>query len=109
MHPQSIQKEFWAERRQMSITCSLSYILNFALLLLEDRRYINANEFSKVSTTSGVLYRNPINTLRPRQNGRHFTDDILKCIILNENVWISITISLDVVPGDPINNIPSML
>ena len=26
-----------------------------------------------------------INTLRPRQNGRHFTDDIFKCIFLNEN------------------------
>ena len=26
------------------------------------------------------------NTLRPRQNGRHFADDILKCIFLNENV-----------------------
>ena len=26
------------------------------------------------------------NTLRPRQNGRHFADYILKCIFLNENV-----------------------
>ena len=25
-------------------------------------------------------------TLRPRQNGRHFADDIFKCIFLNENV-----------------------
>ena len=29
-----------------------------------------------------------INTLRPRENGRHFADDILKCIFLNEKVWI---------------------
>ena len=28
----------------------------------------------------------PINTLRPRQNGRHFPDDIFKCIFLNENI-----------------------
>ena len=27
-----------------------------------------------------------INTLRPRQNGRHFPDDTFKCISLNENV-----------------------
>ena len=27
-----------------------------------------------------------INTLRPRQNGRHFPDDIFKWIFLNENV-----------------------
>ena len=35
-----------------------------------------------------------INTLRPRQNSRHFPDDILKWIFLNKNIWISITISL---------------
>ena len=28
------------------------------------------------------------NTLRPRQNGCHFPDNIFKCIFLNENVWI---------------------
>ena len=31
-----------------------------------------------------------INTLRLRQNGRHFPDGIFECIFLNENVWISI-------------------
>ena len=35
-----------------------------------------------------------VNTLRPRQNGRNLPDDIFKCISLNENVWISIEISL---------------
>ena len=29
-----------------------------------------------------------LNTLRPRQNGRHFPDNVFKCIFLNENVWI---------------------
>ena len=28
------------------------------------------------------------NTLRPRQNGRHFADDTFKSIFMNENVWI---------------------
>ena len=28
----------------------------------------------------------PLNTLRPRQNSRHFPNDIFKCIFLNENV-----------------------
>ena len=50
-----------------------------------------------------------INTLRPRQNGRYFTDDIFKCIFLNENAWISLKISLWFVPGGPINNIPSLV
>ena len=44
------------------------------------------------------------NTLRPRQNGRHFSDDIFKCTLLNENVWISKTIWLGLVPKDPSDN-----
>ena len=48
-------------------------------------------------------------TLRQRQNGRHFTDDVFKCIFLNENVWISLKISLKFVPKGLINNIPSLV
>ena len=48
------------------------------------------------------------NTLRPRQNGRHFADDIIKCILLNENVWILIKILLKFVPKGPINNITAL-
>ena len=50
-----------------------------------------------------------INTLRPRQNGRHFPADIFKCILLNENVWIPKKNSLKFVPKGPINNIPSLV
>ena len=50
-----------------------------------------------------------LNTLRPRQNGRHFTDDIFKCIFLNWNIWILIKISLKFVPKGQINNIPAMV
>ena len=50
-----------------------------------------------------------LNTLRPRQNGRHFPDDIFKWIFLNENVWISTKISLKFVPKVPINNIPALV
>ena len=46
-----------------------------------------------------------VNTSRPRQNGRHFPDDIFKYIFLNENVWISLKVSLKFVPKIPINNI----
>ena len=49
------------------------------------------------------------NTLRPRQNGRHFADDIFKCIFLNENIWIPIKISLKFVPKGSINNIPALV
>ena len=50
-----------------------------------------------------------LNSLRPRQNGRHFADDIFKCIFFNENVWIFIKISLKFVPRGPINNIPALV
>ena len=49
------------------------------------------------------------NTLRPRQNGRHFADDIFKCIFLNENVSIAIKIPLKFVPKGPINNVPALV
>ena len=49
------------------------------------------------------------NTLRQRQHGRHFTDDSFKCIFLNENVIISIKISMKFVPKGPINNIPALV
>ena len=50
-----------------------------------------------------------VNTLRPRQKGRHFPDDIFKCIFLFENVWIWIKISLKCVPKVRINNIPALV
>ena len=53
--------------------------------------------------------RRLLNTLRPRQNGRHFADDIFKCIFLNENFRISTKNSLKFVPKDPINNIPPLV
>ena len=49
-----------------------------------------------------------VNTLRPRQNGRHFADAIFKCNFLNENVWIPIKTSLKFVPKGQINNIPAL-
>ena len=50
-----------------------------------------------------------INTLRLRQNGQHFADDTLKRIFFNENVWISIIISLMFVPKGLIYNIPALV
>ena len=50
-----------------------------------------------------------VNTLRPRQNGRHFADDMFKCIFLNENVWIPIKIALKFVPKGSNNNNPALV
>ena len=49
------------------------------------------------------------NTLRPRQDGRLVPDDIFKSIFFNENVQISIKISLTFVPEAPINNITALV
>ena len=46
--------------------------------------------------------------LKPRQNGRHFADDIFKRIFFNENVRISIKNSLKFVTKGPINKIPAL-
>ena len=50
----------------------------------------------------------PFNTLRPRQNGRHFADDIFKCIFFNENVWILNKTSLKYVPYGIIDNMQTL-
>ena len=50
------------------------------------------------------LLRVTLNSSPPGQNGRHFTDDIVKRIFLNENVRIPIWISLRFVPNGPIDN-----
>ena len=45
----------------------------------------------------------------PIPNGSQFADNIFKCIFLNENVWISLEISLKFVPMVPINNMPALV
>ena len=50
-----------------------------------------------------------LNSLRPRRNEYHFADDIFKRVFFNENVWISIKISLKFLPKGPINNIPALV
>ena len=52
---------------------------------------------------------NIVNTLRPRQNGHHFPDDIFKWILLNENIWIQIKFSLKFVAKGSINTIPALV
>ena len=62
---------------------------------------------SFIIDTTRIL-QDAFNMLRPRQNGHHFPDDILKWIFLNVNIWVSIKISLEFVPESPINNIPTL-
>ena len=60
---------------------------------------INRIWHTLISYQSSTQHKRCINTLRPGQNGRHFADDIFKCIF----------ISLKFVPKGPINNIPALV
>ena len=62
---------------------------------------LNEDRVKQAAHTTAL---SPLNTLRSRQNGRHFAYDTFKCIFLNENVWIPIEISLKFVPRGSINN-----
>ena len=45
-----------------------------------------------------------LNSSPAGQNGRHFADNIFRCIFLNEKFCILIKISLKFVPKGPIDN-----
>ena len=68
--------------------------------------YWKAQMFKPPVTYISIVAADGLTLRRPRQNGRHFPDDISKWIFLNENVWILIHISLIFVPMGPISNIP---
>ena len=50
-----------------------------------------------------------LNTLRLRRNVRLFTGGLYKCIFLNENLGLSIKISLKFVPEGSVNNVSSFI
>ena len=57
-----------------------------------------------------ILFRPQwVNTLRPRRSRRHFADDSFRYIFLNENIWISIKISLKLIAKGAINNIVALV
>ena len=61
---------------------------------------------------SGILRCRPMqmfHTLRLWQNRHHFANDIWKNILLNENVWLPIKISMTINLKGPINNIPALV
>ena len=57
-----------------------------------------------ICSGSRLRWVTSVSTLRPWRNGRHFPDDIFKCIFLNEYVWILNTIWLKFVYKGLINN-----
>ena len=50
-----------------------------------------------------------LNSTPPGQNRLHFSDDIFRCIFVNEKICILIKISLKFVPKGPIDNKPALV
>ena len=70
-----------------------------------DKCRINHNHYTcYVILDADILYQNATNTMKSRQNGCYFADDIFKCIYLNEYVLFLAKISKFVSKGI-INNI----
>ena len=74
-----------------------------------DKHWITTERLNAFIHWMYMIYISHMKSLRPRQNRRHFADDVFKCNFLNENVWIPIKISLKFVPKGPINNIPALV
>ena len=58
---------------------------------------------------AAVKTRTYVNSSPPGRNGRHFADDVFKCIFLNKKICILIQISLKFVPKGPIDNNPALV
>ena len=92
-----------------SVICEMGAILSRKLTKLELQNLSQLYNWRFLYVARYHLHNfYSVNTLRPRQNGQHFADDIFKRIFFNENVWIFIKISLKYVPKGPINKIPAL-
>ena len=67
-----------------------------------------AATISCIENIFDVIQLNWINSLRPRQNCRHFADDIFKFVSMNQHAWISLKISLMSIAKFRFNNIPAL-
>ena len=85
----------------MTNAVRLGIILNIENIVNRRRRELNIRECNDAHIFP--------NTLRPRQHDRHYPGDILKCMFLNKNVWIFLTISLKCVRKVRISNVPSLV
>ena len=102
--------------RHQTITWTNAWILlfglletNFSEILIKTHTFSFKKMHLKILSAKWRQFCLALNTLRPRQNGRRFADDTFKRSFLNENVRISIKISLKFVPKGPINNNPVLV
>ena len=60
-------------------------------------------------TKADILVSRWLNWSPPGQYGRHFADDIFRCIFMNEKICILIKISLKFLPKGPIAKNPALV
>ena len=87
-------------KKNKSCTCICIFSVAFAVYP------VGRQAHAKLTVTIILQW---LNTLRSRQNGPHFADNIFKCVFFNEHVRISIEISLKCVPMDLIKNIAALV
>ena len=86
--------------------CALCNLCNLHWIKYRQRPHRNTSGCNDVSYKWICTF---VNTLRPGQDDCKHPDDIFKYIFLNDNIWISIEISLKFVLKGPINNISALV
>ena len=109
MHTVRSYKNYQFKHR--SIYCIVFNVLLLFFNAVHLQNDVPPSHFWQGVYTSQVnpYFLGSLNSLRPIQNGRHFADDIFKSIFLNENIRISLKISLKFVPKVQNNNILALV
>ena len=110
--PKFISREFAIPGFAFTNTQKLIKFLWIDKICISHSRVLDSHQKAKIfqscmNKSSSRFLR--FNTLRSRQNDRRFADDTFKRIFSNENVRISIKISLKFVPKGPIKNNPALV
>ena len=115
-HQNDISTSFWRHNDVIIASCARTERSTRSLVAgtldipehtcVESGRYLivfrHTTETGKTTCNTGPLHTEA-------QIYHHFADDIFKCIFVNENVWISLKISLKFVPKFRIHNIPALV
>ena len=78
-------------------------------------QYINSLTFGRLNVSYGSVWLigavnlPAVNSSPTGQNGRLFTDNIFRCIFMNEKFCILIKISQIFIPKGPIDNNPALV
>ena len=94
--------------------CHANRLANTARLVAEaggstDKKTIERIQNAAIQVISQELSWVWANSTPLGQNGCHFTDNIFRCIFVNEKICILSKISLKFVPKGPIDNYPAVV